>query len=227
VPRAGQVARWRTGDVPFPEDRDVELLSKVVRLLAAGDRNAARVALGPFVLVTIDTRPITQRPTVRLGARPVASAGHTKNPSPSVIAQVWVRDRFTCAYCGRRTLPPQILRLISAAFPTGFPYHKNWKRNVTARPYWDVAASIDHIHPVSLGGDWKDMGNLTCSCYRCQHQKSNIPLVTLGWTRTQPVGDWDGAVGRYEAAWRAIGEPDEVTHRMWIGAFNRALNRPR
>jgi hypothetical protein len=48
---------------------------------------------------------------------PSATHGKTRNPSVPVIATIYVRDRFTCLYCGRWTIPTQLLRLVSHAFP--------------------------------------------------------------------------------------------------------------
>jgi hypothetical protein len=41
----------------------------------------------------------------------------TRNPAKTVIAEVWVRDRFSCCYCGRRTIPANIMRLVSGRAP--------------------------------------------------------------------------------------------------------------
>ena len=90
-----------------------------------------------------------------------------------------MRDGFTCAYCGRQTIPLPIMRLISVRFGDTFGYHLNWKAEVTHRLYWDIQASLDHVVPVSGGGDWQALDNLATACSRCQYQKGNRSLEDL------------------------------------------------
>ena len=73
--------------------------------------------------VTTRTHPIEPMPTLPRGGWPKSTHGQTRNPPIGVIAKIYVRDRFTCGYCGRWTIPTQILRLVSHAFPEQFPYH--------------------------------------------------------------------------------------------------------
>ena len=46
----------------------------------------------------------------------------------------------------------------------------------------DIKATIDHIEPISKGGDLMEYRNLTVSCSECNNKKSNIGLLTyLGY----------------------------------------------
>jgi 5-methylcytosine-specific restriction endonuclease McrA len=197
-----------TVQIPLADDSETELLAKIARELIAGDEHEAKRLLAPIAGITCETRPISPMPTIPRESWPVGSGVKTKNPSPNVIASIFVRDAFTCCYCGRRTIPPNLLRLLSSRFPADLPYHKNWKRSVTHRVYWDISTALDHVHPVSLGGSWADEDNLVTACARCQYQKSNLPLELLGWPNIRHLSEWDGLTRLYDELWEAVGQPD-------------------
>lgn len=210
---------------PEADSEVIDQLSRVVAGLVQHDRMAARAYLEPLVGVTCQTHPIVKMPVKELASSPAGSGALTRSPSRQVIASVYVRDSFTCRYCGRRTLPNQILRLISAAFPNEFPFHPNWRRDVAPRAYWDISTSLDHVTAVALGGDVHDASNLATACSRCQYQKSSRPLQVLGWTlhASAPTGSWDGLLSAYENLWEAVGRPNERHHLPWMKAYTVAL----
>jgi hypothetical protein len=43
---------------------------------------------------------------------------------------------------------PHALRILSAVLPAVFPYHLNWKTDVTQVAYWDLCATVDRLVPV-------------------------------------------------------------------------------
>ncbi len=135
---------------------------------------------------------------------------------------VYVRDGLTCVYCGRWTIPTQLLRLISHAFPATFPYHPNWKMDIAPRAYWDISTSLDHIRAVSMGGDWQDPANLATACARCQYQKGNLPLEILGWEVRRDRPGWSRLIDQYATLWERPGRPHEREHTTWIRAFDAA-----
>jgi 5-methylcytosine-specific restriction endonuclease McrA len=212
-------------DFPEHENSIAIRIREVTASLARGDRSTAAAFLEPLVGITCRSDPIVPAPVLSRSGWPAGSGAKTRNPPPLVIARVYHRDNFTCRYCGRWTVPTQILRLVSAAFPDEFPYHPNWRMDITPRVYWDISTSIDHIHAVSTGGSWQDPANLATACARCQYQKSNLPLEILGW-QLRPAqvdhSDWDGLVGCYETLWDAVGRPDERAHLAWTRAFATA-----
>jgi 5-methylcytosine-specific restriction endonuclease McrA len=212
--------------IPEPENKVALRLAGVVAHLIQGDRAAAYQELEPLVGVTTATHPIVKLPTHELGDWPLGSGKLTRSPPQQVIATVYVRDGFACRYCSRFTIPTQILRLVSVAFPSEFPFHPNWRRDISPRPYWDISTSIDHIHAVATGGDIADPANLATACARCQYQKSSRPLEALGWALLTPArtGDWEGLVSDYPALWKATGRPDERHHASWIRAFTKAAD---
>jgi hypothetical protein len=71
---------------------------------------------------------------------------------PLESTRVFVRDGFIDRYTAERLIFPPVLRIISAELPAEFPYHPNWKTDVTHPAYWEVGASVDHLMPVSRGG---------------------------------------------------------------------------
>jgi hypothetical protein len=207
---------------PEPDNAVAEQLGRVVRALAAGERDRAEAELAGLVGVTARTHPIEPMPTLPRESWPKSTHGQTRNPSIAVIACVYVRDGFTCGYCGRRTIPTQVLRLVSHAFPEQFPYHNAWKMDITPRAYWDISTSLDHIHAVSMGGDYQSPANLVTACARCQYQKSNLPLEALGWSLRTDVKHWSGLSDVYATLWERLGKPDSTEHSKWVRAFAAA-----
>jgi hypothetical protein len=50
---------------------------------------------------------------------------------PLEYTKVFVRDGFLDRYSGARLVFPPVLRVLSFALPTAFPYHANWKTDET------------------------------------------------------------------------------------------------
>jgi 5-methylcytosine-specific restriction endonuclease McrA len=141
----------------------------------------------------------------------------------ATIAGVFARDRFTCRYCGVRTIPPVILRVLSALYPDELPYDPHWK---AAHPaYWKIASSVDHIEAGSSGGDWTDPASLVTACYQCNQTKSNVTIEHSGWTANRPgVIGWDGLTGSYPGLWELAGRPHPDVHRPWLRAFGAVVH---
>jgi hypothetical protein len=71
---------------------------------------------------------------------------------PREATQVFLRDGFVDRYSGARLLFVPALRVISQVLPEQFPYHPNWKTDRTHMAYWELAATVDHVQPVTRGG---------------------------------------------------------------------------
>jgi 5-methylcytosine-specific restriction endonuclease McrA len=146
----------------------------------------------------------------------------TRDPGRKTKAEVFVRDSFTCCYCGRKTIPSDVLKLLSHRFGDDFGYQKNWNNPPTHRAYWDISASLDHVVAVSVGSDWESVANLATTCYRCQEQKNNRPLNSLGWRLKRVKSDWDGLTnhtkpcGTHSVRRQAITAPGSW-HSMQLG----------
>lgn len=107
--------------------------------------------------------------------------------------RVFIRDGFRDRYTGERLIFPPVLRMLSLALPNEFPYHPNWRTDVTHPAYWEVGATIDHLVPVTRGGADDESNWVTTSMAR-NSAKMNWTLAELGWT-LHPPGDfreWDG-----------------------------------
>lgn len=148
------------------------------------------------------------------------------NLSKATVARVFARDRFTCRYCGVRTIPTVVLRVLSLLYPAELPYDPHWK---AAHPcYWKITSSIDHIEAGSSGGDWSDPTNLTTACYQCSQTKSNVSIEHLGWDvdRRDSAHAWNGLTGLYPALWEIAGRPSPGVYRPWMRAFADASHDP-
>ena len=162
----------------------LDSLAAAVKALLRGDDAAGRRAL----------TPVAWRPEALAAARPAPRR---------LQIEVFRRDNFTCRYCGRRTLFPPVLPLLSARFPDLIPIHPNWKRDSTHPLVWDLTASADHITPRSRGGSG-DAANLATACYRCQDIKGHWLLDELRWTLLPAsVEPWDGLSSLFDEAVRA------------------------
>jgi hypothetical protein len=114
---------------------------------------------------------------------------------PVESTRVFVRDGFTDRYTGERLVFPPVLRVLSTELPAEFPYHPNWKTDVTHPAFWELGATVDHVVPVSRGGADDDSNWVTTTMAR-NNAKSNLTLEDLGWT-LQPPGnfaEWDGLI---------------------------------
>lgn len=109
--------------------------------------------------------------------------------------RVFVRDGFIDRYTGERLIFPPVLRAVSLMLPDQFPFHPNWKTDLTHPAFWEIGATIDHLVPASRGGADDESNWVTTSMAR-NSAKLNWTLEELGWT-LQPIGDfkiWDGLV---------------------------------
>jgi hypothetical protein len=115
---------------------------------------------------------------------------------PAESTRVFVRDGFIDRYSGDRLVFPPVLRVISAVLPAAFPFHPNWKTDVTHPAYWEVGATVDHLIPVTRGGTDEESNWITTSMAR-NSAKMNWTLEELGWALHPPgdVREWDGMTG--------------------------------
>jgi hypothetical protein len=109
--------------------------------------------------------------------------------------RVFLRDGFIDRYTGDPLVFPPVLRVLSDAMPKEFPFHPNWKMDVTHPAYWEVGATVDHVVPRSRGGLAEDE-NLVTTSMASNSAKGSWTLEQLGWTLHPPgmLRDWDGLV---------------------------------
>ena len=85
------------------------------------------------------------------------------------------------------------LRVLSILLPYEFPYHPNWKVEVTHPAFWELFPTIDHEIPVSSGG-LDEQSNWVTTSQLMNAEKANWSLDQLGWRLLDPApsGEWDG-----------------------------------
>ena len=112
---------------------------------------------------------------------------------PMESTRVFVRDGFIDRYTGSPLIFPPVLRILSIALPSEFPFHPNWKTDVTHPAYWEVGATVDHLVPVTRGGADDESNWVTTSMAR-NSAKMNWTVDELGWALHSPgdMQDWDG-----------------------------------
>lgn len=191
---ADELTRPQTDDYP-------DQLEQVIIALLSEGRDSAAEQLAPI-------------------AYPRREVEARSEPSESMIASTYKRDRFCCRYCGCRVVPTQIMRLVSEVFPDDFPYHPNWKGGQTHPAITSRSATLDHVVAWSLGGT-NVPENLACACWICNRIKGDLTLEQLGW-ELRPIstdGDWDGLTRYYKPLWDLAGSPMTAGHAVWIRLF--------
>lgn len=106
---------------------------------------------------------------------------------------IFKRDRFIDRYFGDRLINPGILRVLSEYMPHEFPYHPHGKMDECHISYWELMPSIDHAHPICLGGA-DDISNWVTSSMKHNMIKNNWTLDDIGWSviSVDAKEDWDG-----------------------------------
>ena len=105
----------------------------------------------------------------------------------------FIKDGFIDRYSGQRLVNPGLLKVISYYLPEVFPYHSHWKMDECHNAYWELIPTVDHIHPIALGGTDSEENYATTSMLH-NSIKNNWTLEQLQWT-LYPAGDyikWDG-----------------------------------
>jgi hypothetical protein len=95
--------------------------------------------------------------------------GYDVNKLQELIAG---RDGWICHYCGRRLIASIVVSNISlyASAPDTYYSRQEWEALDHLKDGW-VEATIDHVIPLSKGGDSKDPKNLVLSCRSCNARK--------------------------------------------------------
>ena len=115
--------------------------------------------------------------------------------SYSAIKQMdqFFKDGFIDRYFGTMLINPGLLRLLSEKLPKEFPYQPHWKTDECHMAYWDYQPTIDHILPITRGGN-NESSNLVTTSMKGNLAKKNYTLEQLNWN-LYPEGDiheWEG-----------------------------------
>jgi 5-methylcytosine-specific restriction endonuclease McrA len=185
---------------------DTELLSLVCADLSTGDITRAENRLArnsPFAPI----RPVGRSYTL------------------AEMLSVFRRDGYVDRYSGDRLVFPGTLRLISLYLPAAFPYHPNWRTAETHFAFWKLSPTVDHVVPVSRGGQ-DDLSNLVTTSQLRNSAKGNWLLSELDW-ELHPPGDlatWDGLTGWFQS--QVAADPARSKHpaiRRWLAASHGAV----
>jgi hypothetical protein len=189
-----------------------DVLADVCDALAVGDPDSAKEKLRdgyPFKPVETIARRYSVRKSMEL----------------------FLRDGFIDRYTGNRLVNPGVLRLLHVLLGDDFPAHQNWKVSETHPAFWELFPTVDHVEPVSRGGDDDEENWITASMLSNQ-AKNQWPVDDLGWKR-HPAGDpkeWDG-LSRWLVDYLAAKptllaeapEPHRGYIRRWVTATKAAL----
>jgi 5-methylcytosine-specific restriction endonuclease McrA len=184
---------------------DTEILATVCDHLTAGDIAGAETVLAhnyPFA--------------------PIRPAGRCYTLTEAL--RVFRRDGFLDSYSGNRLVFPGTPRLISLYLPTAFPYHPHWLTTKTHFAFWQLSPTVDHVIPVSRGGQ-DDESNLVTTSQLRNSAKGNWLLSELGW-EIHPRGDlatWDGLAGWFHS--QVETDPPHAKHPAicrWLAASQGA-----
>lgn len=140
---------------------------------------------------------------------------------------MFIEDGFIDRYSGEKLIHPGMLRAFSVLLEDGvFPYDSHWKTTECHPAYWKYQPSVDHISPVSLGGEDEQRNWLTTSFSRNQ-AKGNATLEQIGW-EIKPRGnfeEWDGLTDDFLALYEAYPELHKIQRiRQWYQATVEVLN---
>ena len=153
---------------------------------------------------------------------PFAKAGNAGRKWTSLQAlRVFVRDGFTDRYSGCPLVFPGTLRIISSHLPTDFPFHPNWKTDQCHFAYWELVPTIDHLVPVSRGGEDDETNWVTTSMVK-NAAKANFTLEEIGWKLyPREAGDsWDGLTSWFS---EQITKYPDLLKNPYIQNWDRAL----
>ena len=127
-----------------------------------------------------------------------------KKPLREILYKVWEKDNWTCVYCGKQLLDPDVVKSTMPKASDSFITYTNQNgKEVTAHILKEHSASYDHYLPVSKLPQFNfDAENLFACCFECNRKKSNSmglktwkplrqnnwekPLVIAGLSFTNP-----------------------------------------
>ena len=140
----------------------------------------------------------------------------SRNYTPLLMTQIFIRDGFIDRYRGTRLIFPPVLRLLSHYLPNEFPFHKNGKMSEGHIAYWELPPTIDHVVPVARGGtDTED--NWVCCSMLTNSIKSNWTMEQLQWR----IHDRGWFLRRVSEDPSALANP---YIKKWHGAATRAVS---
>jgi len=183
---------WQSAQVAG-DDGYVDEIVALIRAIASLDGDAVSRARAAVGARRLPMQPVDER---QLPAEIATNGLSTKSPRRASIVATFERDRYRCRYCRTRVFAPRVLELVSHVgkqLGNALPKHRAWKFEETDPVFYWQFATIEHLVPVSRGGDAHADSNLRTACWPCQTWKSNYLLEELGWCEHDSLADdWTG-----------------------------------
>lgn len=191
--------------------------------LAGGPSEALAGAVAGIVQALIGQRPDAADRLMEAIAFVPPTMTKRVRPSKEALGLVFDRDRYTCRYCGRRTVLPGVLRLLSGRYPAWFPYNRNWKTTDSHPAYAALTITHDHVVPVAKGGHSTEPANIVTACWACNSRKADLAVDEIGFTIRPPAETtWRGLADQFPLLWEACGRPTlTMDDRWWLGWTDR------
>jgi 5-methylcytosine-specific restriction endonuclease McrA len=112
---------------------------------------------------------------------------------------VWLRDSWGCRYCGDPVFFSPALKLLDDMNPGHGYYHVHGNRNHMIRLFLHKWASVDHVMPVTHGGQ-NTLENYVTACWQCNMRLSNTldgRAIPIPVNPDLAANKWDGLIGIY------------------------------
>lgn len=161
------------------QDKKLEAICKAAKFLETGNVEAA----GNVIMQDYPFRPVKRI---------------KRKYRPRRIMEQFFHDGFIDRYSGKKLINPGILNVLSVKMPEVFPFHEHWKTSECHTAYWDFRPTIDHIDPLSLGGE-DSLENWASTSMVNNAAKGNFTLEQLGWELKAKgdIKEWDGLSGLF------------------------------
>ena len=119
--------------------------------------------------------------------------------SKEIQYKVFCRDNWHCRYCSDSVFFSPILKVLGAISPGHGYYHPNGKSDEMIPLFANKFASVDHITPVTKGGE-NNLDNYVTSCWECNLKYGN-KTTEEGKPLPNPItssdAKWDGLSSLY------------------------------
>ena len=119
--------------------------------------------------------------------------------SKEIQYKVFCRDYWHCRYCSDSVFFSPILKILESISPGHGYYHPNGKSDGMIPLFANKFASVDHIIPVTRGGE-NSIENYVTSCWECNLMYGN-KTHKKGKPLPNPINSsgtkWDGLSSLY------------------------------
>ena len=113
-----------------------------------------------------------------------------KKPPLTTLYKIWERDKWTCVYCGKQLLDPEVVKKAMPKGSDAFVTYTNSKgEEITNHILREHIASYDHYLPVSKLPQFNfDIENLFACCIECNRKK--LDSMDLNTWKPNKQNNW-------------------------------------